>query len=146
DLPELMEQTGLPEPPEQASRPVQPAPPAAVAPDLRTRAGYHLDPAGPDLRSEDSSRTAPPMGLRTPRFLAAPRAALYQDPQGATVTYARWGSGAVIRCSSPWSLGTTGVGAGDNFSWLLTTLAAYRPYSGVQAFRRSGVRSGKVKE
>jgi hypothetical protein len=131
DLPEMIEQTGLHEPPEQSSRPAQPAPPAAVAANLRTRAGYHLDTAEPNDRSGAPSRAGPPMGARAPALFAAPRVSLYQDNEGATVTYARWGSGAVIRCSSPWSLGTTGVGAGDNFAWLLATLAAYGPRSGV---------------
>jgi hypothetical protein len=130
-LPELMEQTGQPEPPEQTSRPAQPSPPAAVAPDLRTRAGYHLDPAGPDFEAPTPSRPGSPVLIGAP-LLAAPRAALYQDPQGATVTYARWGSGAVLRCSSPWSLATSGLRAGDNFPWLLATLAAYGPRSGIQ--------------
>ena len=140
-LEKLLEHASLPEPPEQSDHPVQPTPPAAAAPDLRTRAGYHLD-AGDGAPGAGSPLADPGRRrLGVPDLLAAPSAPLYQDEQGVTVAYTRWGGGAVIQCSSPWSLGTTGIGAGDNLIWLLSTIEAYGPKARVRG-RGSGVSSG----
>jgi uncharacterized protein DUF4350 len=123
------------ETPEAASWPVQPAPVASTAPGLRTRAAFHWRqsewaPVARD-RGDESNEEDAASQLTDPLITPSPLVPLYRDQQGITVAYTRWGSGAVILCSSPWSLSTAGVGKGHNFAWLLATIAAYGPGPGV---------------
>jgi hypothetical protein len=127
----------------RSSRAAQPSPPAATAPELRTRNAFYLDqadwaPVAWDTGEEGSQRD---------RSLSAPVAPsalvpLYRDDRGVTVAYTSWGRGAVILSSSPWSLSTVGVGQADNFPWLLATIAAYGP-SGRPVAGRPGARQGR---
>ncbi len=113
--------------PVQRSRPVQPTPVAGAAPDLRTRSAFSVDsPGGAAPTSRERDRRRFRQGIRSPLW-ATPMTPLYRDDRGTTVAYTRWGRGTVIFSSSPWSLSTAGVGQGDNFAWLLATLAAYAP-------------------
>lgn len=129
------------EAPLQSSRPVQPTPIAAIAPELRTRAAFHLgNEEGKRGRGEEgrAGLSSSPLLL----FSSSPLQPLYRDDRGTTVAYTHWGRGAAVLCSSAWSLSTAGVGQGDNFAWLIATILAYGPRSGVGS-SVSGVGTGR---